>query len=539
MKNNWFDTRLLVFLGCISGVLMAPLPHATSVNRTMKGLVAYDCAADELNVTAISLYRPQECSSPTVGKTTTIVRIQVIQQRTSHRTRVIQCSLMTERSITHCGMHSHASMVANSYAHEIKMFTYPECLRLLETGHHEFDHRTRVWNIKPNTTTRGESIIAGSITGSSCIGAYYSSGGQEWEEVVVRLKYEFRLYEFYAIADVPKNIISLRNGLQCPFSSGHCVDALEGSVTWDVTIKGECPRTEYVNLFNGNVNKTTSANDGPENSLAIYAAKTEQGLFSIRSLKKTEACGYIVYSTDHPLIYIYEVLGMIAPFRNYHADARDLDIFTYFNSKINLLESHMHHQMEQLYDELYTDVCEMEKKVLGTQLILARLYPNDFASELMRSDGYTAVVAGETIYLLQCRPVYVRLNPLPECYQEIPVLRSEEKWFMTPMTRILQKEGTRVECSSFLAPKYRFGDKWYTLDGTIRETPPPDSLSTGLKANWTYSDIPELMNAGIYSLAQVNQMRERSFMIIRCIDPQPTTSRTSWRGKRYIQRPLA
>lgn len=70
---------------------------------------------------------------------------------------------------------------------------------------------------------------------------------------------------------------------------------------------------------------------------------------------------------------------------------------------------------------LYRDICELERKVLGTQLILARIYPNDFAADLMRQDGYTAVVAGEVIYLIQCKPVYVVLETQDTCFHEIPV----------------------------------------------------------------------------------------------------------------------
>lgn len=129
-------------------------------------------------------------------------------------------------------------------------------------------------------------------------------------------------------------------------------------------------------------------------------------------------------------------------------------------------------------------------------MIRARLYPNDFAAGLMKTDGYTAVVAGKVIYLVQCRAVYVKIASLSICYQEMPVLRDDKLWYMTHMTRILQKEGSKIECSSFLAPKYKFG---------ITDT---RSLKSGLRANWTYTYIPDLMNTGIYSKAKEDQMRE-------------------------------
>lgn len=71
-------------------------------------------------------------------------------------------------------------------------FTFvPESKRLLDTRYYEFDHHTKIWDIHPNVTTRGEVVIAGSISGTSCQGSSYSSGGLSWSDVIVRLKYEF------------------------------------------------------------------------------------------------------------------------------------------------------------------------------------------------------------------------------------------------------------------------------------------------------------------------------------------------------------
>lgn len=128
-------------------------------------------------------------------------------------------------------MHSHSSMVANSYAHQIRTFTYPQCQNILLTGYYEFDNKHGLRDIKTNMTTRGEIVIEGNIDGSSCKGGSYTSDSVTWVDVVVKLKYEFRVYEYYATANIPEDTIDLRNGLVCAFSKGACIDSLEGSVT--------------------------------------------------------------------------------------------------------------------------------------------------------------------------------------------------------------------------------------------------------------------------------------------------------------------
>lgn len=132
----------LICLGILSFTISLDGAPIENTHQSSTGLVAYDCAAETLNITTISLHRPRECRTRSDEKRTTLVHIQVIQQKAKHPVRVIQCSLMTERSITHCGMHSHASLAANSYAHKIRYFTFPDCKRLLDTRYYEFDHHT-------------------------------------------------------------------------------------------------------------------------------------------------------------------------------------------------------------------------------------------------------------------------------------------------------------------------------------------------------------------------------------------------------------
>lgn len=59
-----------------------------------------------------------------------------------------------------------------------------------------------------------------------------------------------------------------------------------------------------------------------------------------------------------------------------------------------------------------------------------------------------------------------------------------------------------------MPPKYQFGSKWYTVDGRLRETTPPISLSSDMNINWTYDHLPSLMNSGIYDKDNVKRMKD-------------------------------
>lgn len=111
---------LLLLLLCNSGLVRwrAFILPVDGSSDTTPGLIAYDCAADNHNITAVSLYRPASCVLASSSKITIPVSIQVIQQKTSQLVWNISAS--------------------------------------------------KVWNIKANATTRGEIIIAGSVEGNDC-----------------------------------------------------------------------------------------------------------------------------------------------------------------------------------------------------------------------------------------------------------------------------------------------------------------------------------------------------------------------------------
>lgn len=71
------------------------------------------------------------------------------------------------------------------------------------------------------------------------------------------------------------------------------------------------------------------------------------------------------------------------------------------------MEHHFAKELTALYKIMITNYCNLEADLMNTQLVLAGLNPSEFANRLMRSEGYTAVLAGEIIYIVKCASVYV------------------------------------------------------------------------------------------------------------------------------------
>jgi len=142
----------------------------------------------------------------------------------------------------------------------------------------------------------------------------------------------------------------------------------------------------------------------------------------------------------------------------------------YVNTKFVYIENFLKTAITSLYADLLTKQCELlERKILIKKLSLASYSLSEFAYAMGEGPGYTAINAGEIIYLLKCKAVNVEINTLNTCFNELPVKYQNKTYYMAPKTHTLQSYGTEIDCNTILPPAFLLEGEWLGVAPTLRE----------------------------------------------------------------------
>ncbi|XP_067203492.1 uncharacterized protein [Linepithema humile] len=299
----------------------------------------------------------------------------------------------------------------------------------------------------------------------------------------------------------------LKSGTICPLKEGFCIDSEDGYTYWKPVPTTSCDFHQYDVLYEGpatkiqdNINATSSV---------VYTLTTQDITFALTKTKEQPLCGYTLYRTEHPKLFILETKkGDTLPNRG-QIPMDNLDIFAYMNSKFVYVEKHIRHQMTSLYHNVMQQKCELERQVITNTLSFATLQPDEFAYRLMKGPGYMAVTAGEAIFVIKCIPVDVTVRKTEECYVELLIMVHNQSFFLTPKSHVLTKYGNQRDCSYELPTLYRIEDTWvqFTPEPQIRQLP-PQQLQPMTTLSWKYLTPGPLAVSGIYSEKDIERLRE-------------------------------
>lgn len=392
-------------------------------------------------------------------------------------------------------MWSHASMVRNTIYSYMKELSREACLNIHRHGSYKTSTGSIIANIKANDTTNFIENVAGFVDGEpNCQWEYFSDGQVNYHNVIVQYTVALTLRDFNTPVIASRDSI-LIEGLRCDFSKEYCIDSKHGQSFWVNNKDQACYKDKYDVLFEGIATKGIIQNSATGQNETVYSVVDKDIMFALQIKGATEICSTYGLQTEHPRLFIVQYAQGHALFTKKDTNTRNLDLATYINSKFVYTERHIRGEMERLYLDLLTKICETERDLLRTQLNFSKLDPSAFAYVRQNSPEFTGIVLGEVVFIIKCIPVIVKVRPTTVCYNELPVTANNQSLFMTPRNHLLQPHGTVVDCNTMFQPAYFLDDRWYALHPTLVTMEKPEMLSSKtthsfiyiftLKNNWT------------------------------------------------------
>lgn len=478
------------------------------VIRAVASLIAYDCGAQNVNISSISLLEVGPCditdSKPVV--TQTYIRLLQLSRYASVHVKI--CRVSIDRSISHCGMHSHSSAVYNGEAEYIEDVSYDTCQQMHGLRAYQKAHII-INNLAMNQTTHTPLLLSGSLTSDgNCQGASFADPFGSWSNVVVQAKLKITIEEYYTNASPDDDRIYLRSGVQCTLSAARCIDDNGGRAYWEPNPHKNCEFDEYDVLYHGDAQRIYDNKTISGQIEEVYAMNTTDITVALAKRSSMRICGVNLIRTEHPKLFIME-LSRNDPImeRKKLISPNNLDIFAYVNSKFVYLEKHMRQQLSDLYVDIMRQKCELERQVIENSLTLAHSHPAEFALKIMKEPGYMAIVAGEAIHIIKCVPVPVSLAREDECYEHLPVKRMNHTMFITPKTHILLKQSPKVDCNSFIPLLYKIGNSWIKVNPAPDSYLPPQILQPLTHITWKYQNADNLAATGLYSSKDLEKLQ--------------------------------
>lgn len=470
--------------------------------------IGYDCGSRSLNVTTLSLLDVEDCEIPNDNVAVEETYVQLLQLNDYTETRAFQCKVEVIRSVYHCGMFSHVSIVTGGEGEYIQELGVEACREMHLTGLYRLSPGHSVRGLRVNQTTVHSVTFAGKVNNEGkCDGVSYSDPLGTWDDVVVIGKVRITLWQQTARVMLNNNRLILSSGTTCALNEGSCMDMAGGETFWAPIPIDQCGFSRYGLLYEGLASKMTD--HAYDDTQVVYSLSTQDVMFALTAKGRDNVCGYNVIRTEHPKLVLLETTKGRTFTSNTRMSVDNLDIFAYVNSKFVYVEKHVRTQMKNLYRDALLQRCNLERQSLKNSLSIATNNPDEFAYHLMKGPGYMAVVAGEVVHIIKCLPVEVALEHGDYCYSELQVTRNNETYFLSPRTHILKTKGNQINCNALIPAYYLIGETWLKIMPRPIEAKDPTVMKPMTKTTWKYVNPEHLATSGIYTEKDIKDLRDR------------------------------
>ncbi|CAL1672026.1 unnamed protein product [Lasius platythorax] len=308
-------------------------------------------------------------------------------------------------------MHSHVSIVHNGRSKYIRKVSANTCKKLHNTKTIFLGGSALISGLKVNfTTTLHSPVLPQRMDAAPELSDPFGT----WDNVVVqgtvKITKSLQLPARYST-----NEVILPSGARCHVTNGGCNDADGMTTYWSVLPIDSCQFNRYDVLYQGPAYRLTSISTQKETPI-IYTVTTKDTTFALAKTNEFNLCEYKILRTEHSKPFILETQPDHTFKVHSKVSIENLDIFSFVNSKFIYVEKHLKTQLTQLYRDIIKQKCALQRQILENALSLASIAPNEMAHKIIKTLGYTAIMAGEAIHLIKCVLVECRIRQINVCY---------------------------------------------------------------------------------------------------------------------------
>ena len=471
-----------------------------SVTHSEMIFEAYDCSKIKM-VKDVGYERDPACAAKVKVTQAKNATYQLLQKPQHHRTTGRCCSMTKTTIVRYCGNADHqtAAVGANSYDVPTPV-TKELCKRMWDHGEY-YDNRGRYHKVEQNTVNILHYEQQGRTTYStsqvSCEGAHYRIGDVLVPDILVEVSERITLWEEIVLTN-RQEVVAFTSDkrLPCKEHEGGCQVPM-ATYLWD-------PPDRTCEL--GYVQDTSGVLTTNSKGRSVYMS-TDGTLMRFVLEDPISYCGKIVWSTNYPDYYLYDLSKGKTPFTaEKKIDIQQVSLHTYVKNRDDYLFNTIIDRLEDEMNGVLQNDCK--RKIHNLKQEFWHQYRDPGLVTWLVGDGIFATVGGEVIYKYRCNKVMVKAVKLDRCFLSLPVVHltpegslgdQTTQWFMEPLTRRLTVHGIEAPCSNRYLAKYRNANGNYIMvTPNLHRASAPDLPADVDSHGELFPERPDFSKGGLY-----------------------------------------
>jgi len=431
------------------------------VLRVGAQLQGYNCSQEPHQ--KISLTTVADCPVGDSISLVTAKEARIVALETIIKVQVPRCHLVLHLTVTHCGMHSHQSLLQGRHRHDVGL-TESACSSM---------HVTRFWSFGKSKVDLKIGLNHGSFLQGGTID---SDSGDCQGDRIEHYEYAILLTTEEVSISIPERTLTTQG---VTLELKHPCDAALGCYVTREVPTFTCDSGTLLEVYRGEIEEYTVS----DRTIVLISGE-QQGALELKD--NSVVCNLALRRTNEQRLFYTTDMTRPLPL------AGKMDLPMYMSAQMSYLHYTAATDRHQIVRRLGHDLCEVERRVIMNTLSILRKEP-DVISHLeydsFMGKGTSGMRAGEVLYLFECNTISVQARTTGNiCYEYMAVMAEGRPMFLKPFSHHLVESAPEMSCMSPIRPLYQIGSHWFDAH-TKQGVASPYVLEPSSRQRHNYSAI--------------------------------------------------